>query len=218
MSDTVDQPHLIQHTVAPHPVLAARLADRQLAHRAIMAAHSDSSLGPEPRARAQCLWHYEEHNGMLIVQSAATVRPEVLGEPRAMTQVRFPGPGESLRVTIAVAIQKSPMVKIPDELRRVLKAEGGGCYRPRLVVVPEAERFGWFANRLAQRGFAVDPGSLELSPLTYADLGRRGGGIPYVEAVCDGQVTDAPAFAAAIRAGIGKGRNFGLGLFRLRQV
>lgn len=203
------------YVVSPHPPLAARLHDRTTGHRAILAAHPDNSLGPSPRAAAQCLWRFEEGDGRLIVQSASAVRPEILGALIAQDLVRFPGAGERLTLTVAIACQKSPRVVIPKELQQALKADGGKCYRSRLVEVPEPERKAWVLKRLETRGFQADVDSLRLSPMRYADLGRRGGRIPYVEVSGAGVVGDAALLATAMREGIGKGRNFGLGLLLL---
>lgn len=208
-------PPTMEYLVAPHPPLAARLDDRATGHRAILAAHTDNSLGPSPRAAAECLWHYDPSGDRLIVQSASSVRPEILGEPIAHQPVEFPKAGDRVTLTVAIACQKTPRVQIPKELHQALKADGGKCYRSRLVEVPESEREEWLLKRLRDRGFRVEPGTLELSPMAYADLGRRGGRIPYVNAGCVGTVTDAEIFGRAMREGVGKGRNFGLGLLRL---
>ncbi|MFT3660144.1 MAG: type I-E CRISPR-associated protein Cas6/Cse3/CasE [Gordonia sp. (in: high G+C Gram-positive bacteria)] len=126
-----------------------------------------------------------------------------------------------LRITFAMNVQKTPPTRIPRELQEELRAANaaagrGRAFRSKLVVVPEADRPDWVRKRLLHHaGFAVDDGSLTLSPLYRAHLGRRrGGAIPYVEITATGVAVDQDRFNDALAGGIGKGKNFGLGLIQ----
>jgi hypothetical protein len=198
--------------VRPYPLLAERLTNRDVGHKAVMVSLPDD-LGPNPRQAADALWRFNAPADLLVVQSAAKVRSDILGTLHDEREIRFPGAGERLTISVAVTCQKTPPAQVPTELRSVLKLQG--CYRSRRVVVPESERTAWFTARLARCGFVVEEGSVQLSRLLYADLGRRGGAIPYVEAVCSGLVADAALFSNVVRKGLGQGRSFGLGLIDL---
>lgn len=195
-------------TVSPYPLLRDRLEDRQVGHSAVMAS-LPSTLGADARSKVHCLWRYD--TGVMHVQAACEIRSDVLGRDSTTHDVPLSEPGSRWRITVDVNCQKTPSSDVPAELRPILK-ESGRCYRSRSVVVPEDERQNWCVRRFARLGFAIDPSSLSLSDLRIADLGRRGGGIPYVRVTADGLVLDAEAWNAAIRDGVGKGRNFGLGL------
>ena len=82
------------------------------------------------------------------------------------------------------------------------------------MIVPEAERPGWAAGRLAAIGLDAQPESVRIGPLAYAALGGGRRGIPYVEIRALARVTDAAAFGKALVAGTGSGKTYGLGLIR----
>lgn len=199
------------HSMRPWDELQVRLGDRQLGHSVVMAA-LPKDLGAEPRAKAACLWRYDAERQRLYVQSDVEVRGELLGTPLARHAITSAKAGARVQIDVTFNCEKTPPSRIPAELRPILKANGGRCYRSRLVVVPEDERADWCQRRLARAGLSVTTEALQLTPVEYADLGRRGGGIPFVRVRTAGVVTDADTWNTAVRKGIGKGRSFGLGL------
>lgn len=203
---------LTRHEIDMHPQLAVHAADRQLVHSAIMAALPQDLGHQGPRARAQCLWAFSGPSE-LVVTTSSPLKIEVLGTLRRSEPVPLASTGDLLEVRAAVACQKTPPSDIPQELRQVLKANKRN-YRSRLVVVPEPDRVAWAVRRLARVGLQVAASEVSLSDLAYADLGRRGGGIPYVQLVASGMVSDAEAWNVALAQGLGKGKNFGLGMLR----
>lgn len=174
-------------------------------------------LGRTPRAQASALWRFDEDADELLVQASCPVRADVLGELISESEVPTAEVGSEWRIDVEFNCQRTPPSDVPVELRPILK-QAGRCYRSRKVVVPEADRHRWCTNRLDTLGFYVTAGSLEVGPLAYADLGRRGGGIPYVRVQATGTVTDADTWNQAIRDGIGRGRSFGLGLARVQLI
>lgn len=210
-------PAAVTHTV-PLTATVARLidADRHAGHTHVMAAFPDG-LGKSPRHAVGALWHIDTETQRLTVRHHAHApQRDLLGatsipdEPLPTTQA-----GEKLSVSVAIACQKTPPSDVPVELRPLLKAQT--AYRSKLVTVPEAERRDWFIRRFAAIGFAVDPDSIEITPLRKANLGRQKGSIPFVEIYCTGTVSDESLFNTALASGIGKGKNYGLGLIRLNQ-
>lgn len=135
----------------------------------------------------------------------------VLGELVEEREVVSAAPSSRWRIEVDFNCQRTPPSDVPVELRSILK-QNGRCYRSRKVIVPEADRPEWCARRLGRHGFAIDPESLQLSRVAIADLGRRGGGIPYITVTATGTVVDTEAWNNALRDGIGAGRSFGLGL------
>lgn len=201
---------------APSPTLVRALRDRHVGHGIISRALPDE-LGPNPRAKAQALWHFDELACRLTVQSAVPMELRLLGSVEDTREIAIYQAGQRLDLDLALSCQFTPPADVPEELRPVLKSSGR-CYRSRRVVVPEYRRSQWFARKLAARGFAVAMETLKLSTVRRADLGRRGGAIPFVDASCEGLVTDADLFNQAVGHGVGKGRSFGLGLIRVAAI
>lgn len=198
-------------TITVPPAIKKLLADRQAAHSVIMSS-LPSKLGNEPRAAAKCLWALPEEN-TLLVQTTLPFRADNFGTPT--TTVRDPlQTGDRITAALDIACLFTPPADVPPEIRADLKAATGKAYRSRQLIVPEDRRRDWFIGRLLRIGFDVDPASLLLSTVSHADLGRRGGRIPYLTARFAAVIVDADAANDAIREGVGKGKNFGLGLIR----
>lgn len=204
------------YSLSPYPLLAERLRDRQVGHSAVMAA-LPTDLGSQPRATSQCLWRWEHSTGVLTVQASTPINASVLGRLIDETPLPDIEAGSRWHIDVVLECQKTPPSDVPVELRPVLK-QTGRCYRSRKVVVPEAERPMWLQGKFSRHGFTLDPASIELGPVAIADLGRRGGGIPYVHAVATGTPTDVGRWTSAITCGIGGGRNFGLGLIHTQLL
>jgi len=184
-----------------------------------------SGVGPSPREKLGLLWHIAPAASLLTVQaSEPPVWPGKLGEVHGSKTLEQPTEGDLVEVVVERSCQKTPPSRLPDDLRAELEQHGpdgrklGRAYRSRPVIVPEAERPGWAAGRLAAIGLRPRPDSIRIGPLAYAALGGRRRGIPYVEIRALAEVTDAAAFAKALTTGTGKGRNYGLGLVRCRPA
>ena len=197
-------------TFRPAEVLLRAFHDRQTGH-AIVTKLLPAGLGTDARAKAHCLWLADHDLGVVHVRSSVPLREDLLGTIEAQVEEPVRHIGETVDVTLSVACQYTPSADIPMELRTVLK-QNGHAYRSRLVPVPEDRRSEWVTARLLKSGLQLDPSSLTTSKLTHADLGKRGGGIPYITLTVSGTVVDADSFNSAIAHGIGKGKTFGLGL------
>ncbi|WP_440713396.1 type I-E CRISPR-associated protein Cas6/Cse3/CasE [Gordonia sp. FQ] len=201
------------HVTLSGPLLRSLERDRQLGHSHVMSTVS-LELGPAPRHEAGVLWHIDREGERLVVRYPQV--PAGATNLGVITEIREVVGTGHLRIELAMNVQKTPPTRIPPDLQAELKAASGKAFRSKLVVVPEHERPGWAARRLLRSaGFAVDAGSLSISPKYRADLGpRRGGAIPYVEITATGIPADQEKFNAALANGIGKGKNFGLGLIQ----
>lgn len=185
-------------------------SNRERGHTHIMSAFR-SGLGDSPRAAAQIQWRLDGKSSELTVRAMeAAERPEILGAPLSTLPSPSPRRGEEIVVRAALSCQKTPRSDVPVELRPLLKQ--GRAYRSRMIVVPENERESWALSRLSRLGLTVDRDSLHIGGLQYASLGQRRRGIPYVELRATAEVSDEAPLADALRKGIGRGKNYGLGL------
>lgn len=200
----------MQTTVRPSPAIAAQLRDRNVGHAVVMAV-LPRDLGADPRSAVDALWRYDPADGTLVVQASCPIRTDLIGEVLVTSPEPTPEVGTRWHIDVEMNCQKTPPSQVPVELRAALKA-GGRAYRSRSVVVPEDERASWCLKRLARHGLELDPEPLQIGELRYADLGRRGGGIPFVRVRGTGTVVDSAAWTAALTRGIGRGRSFGLSL------
>lgn len=163
------------------------------------------------------LWSLDPAQKQLVVQSAISpTKPALLGKIVRTEDMPTPTAGSCIEIAITIAPQKTPPANVPAELRHQVK-NAGGAYRSRLVIVPDAERPGWFIRRMERIGFRVDAESIKVSPQCRVSLGSRGRSIPAVTIRATGTVKDSDSFTSAMRNGIGKGRNYGLGLLRVRN-
>ncbi|MBW3085832.1 hypothetical protein KEM60_02043 [Austwickia sp. TVS 96-490-7B] len=208
--------NVVTRSIELPEVLAHAMRDRQVGHAVITKALPDD-IGPSPRAAANALWHLDEATRQLTVRSTLPLDWSILGSAQSIDTSPTYSAGDRLHLDLSLDCQFTPPADVPPELRQVVKS-GGRCYRSRRVTVPEERRTSWLIGKLAARGFEVDAASLTMSSVLSADLGRRGGAIPYVDISCDGTVTDADAFTKAVAEGVGKGKNFGLGLVRVASA
>lgn len=206
-----------QTTITPFPLLVPRMGDRQMVHALIMKALPDALDTNSPRSDAKALWHWDPAQRLLRVQAARPFRAELLGEVLAQESTVDPEADATVDLRLDVAVLKTPPSQVPEEIRAVVK-EHGGAYRSRQVIVPAEERASWAARRLERGGFVAAPETLALSDVAFADLGRRGGRIAYVSLSATARVADVEAAHRAVIDGIGKGKNFGLGLVRIRPA
>ncbi|GAB3057123.1 type I-E CRISPR-associated protein Cas6/Cse3/CasE [Sediminivirga luteola] len=193
-------------------------------HAFVMTAFRDG-LGPHPRSEVKALWRLESEKAQLIVQSAsAPERPELLGAVIDMSPAFVPARGDRVEVRISLSCLKTPPSDIPVELRSTLKSvpkktgKGGRCYRSKQVLVPEEERSAWARRRLERVGLDVDYETLTISRVRYASLGGPRKGIPFVDLRAEAMVTDGAEVEKAVVSGVGRGKNYGLGLLRLRHL
>lgn len=196
--------------------------DRDRGHVHVLSAFR-SGLGQHPRKQLQLLWAISGRDQRLLVQAdEPPVEPELLGAvERELVQ---PGLrlGDEYLLRLDRNCQKTPPSKVSAELHQQLKEsipEGKGrAYRSRLVVVPEDERPQWLRKQLAAHGFAAVDDGTDISAVRYAGLGARRRGIPYVSIRARVRVVDPAEAAKALREGVGRGKNYGLGLIRLERL
>lgn len=207
------------------PVVQQLIAqDRERGHVHIMSAYR-TGLGPSPREKLSLLWHINPKTGQLIIQAnEAPLWPGKLGELQSSIAVQPPPEGGIVDLIVERSCQKTPPSRTPEPLRAELERRGpdgnklSRAYRSRPVIVPESERKTWAAGRLSAIGLEPLPETIQLGKLTYASLGARKRGIPYIEIRARARVVDAGEFATALVAGTGKGRNYGLGLIRIQTI
>jgi hypothetical protein len=202
------------------------IQNRDWGHKYVLNAYP-SGVGPNPRATLGVLWYMDESSNTLLVQSAeAPSDPELLGKVISISEVLVPKEGERGTIRILTNCQKTPPSKVPAEARlAILDARhdedmaggarsNGKCYRSKPVVVPEEDRMDWAIGKLARIGFETDPENLTISNLITAHIDRRSKKIPAVSITARGTVRDAASFAQHVLDGLGKGKNYGLGLIR----
>ncbi|MDF1489855.1 type I-E CRISPR-associated protein Cas6/Cse3/CasE [Tessaracoccus caeni] len=207
------------------PVLQLLARNRERGHVHVLSAYR-RGLGATPRHELNLLWHIDAAAALLTVQARdAPVWPGKLGEAQKSTTVNAPAAGELVQLVVHRSCQKTPPSRTPEPLRAELERKGpdgkkllGKAYRSRLVIVPEEERTTWAIGRLQAIGLEPLPDAVEVGKLSYAALGGRKTGIPYVEIRARARVIDPNLFADALRQGTGKGRNYGLGLIRLQPA
>nr|WP_281378452.1 type I-E CRISPR-associated protein Cas6/Cse3/CasE [Gordonia humi] len=185
--------------------------DRQLGHSHVMAS-LPPGLGTSPRSAAGVLWHIDPRTQHLTVRYPSV--PAGVTNLGVVTSLASVDIAERMRIALSINCQKTPPARLPQHLHDAIKAEGK-AYRSRMVIVPKSDRPDWIARRLSRIGFEIEQESLTISKLYSAQLGpRRRGRIPAVDVTATGTVVDAEAFGEALAGGIGKGKNFGLGLIR----
>lgn len=219
-------PHPTQHqlvvVVSPY-VRDALTENRERAHSHVMSAFQRAVSDESPRSELGVLWHVDSDARLLAVQSKVpALRPGLLGDVRRASEVSAPPMGAEVRVRLFCNVQKTPPSHVPPELHRVVKAQtgkaSGKAYRSRLVIVPEKERLDWAVRRLERAGLLADLATVTIGRVGPARLGGRGQSIPAAELTARATVHDSALLAEAIGNGIGKGKNYGLGLLRLDPV
>lgn len=207
--------HRLTATVSPY-VRDALTENRERAHSHVMSAFQRAVDDESPRSELGVLWHLDPAAALLTVQSKVpALHPGLLGDVRSSSEVAAPSTGEEVHVSLFCNVQKTPPSRIPPELHRAVKAQTGKAYRSRLVIVPENERLSWAVRRLERAGLLADPATVTVGRVGSARLGGRGQSIPAAELTARATVHDSALLAVAIGNGIGKGKNYGLGLLRL---
>jgi hypothetical protein len=123
-----------------------------------------------------------------------------------------------MQVKLFCNVQKTPPSCVPTKLHQAVKAQTGKAYRSRLVIVPEDDRSDWAVRRLERAGLHADPATVTVGRVGSALLGGRGQSIPAAELTARAIVRDPALLAEAIGNGIGRGKNYGLGLLRLDLI
>lgn len=207
--------HQLAAAVSPY-VRDALTENRERAHSHVMSAFQRTGNDESPRSELGILWHVDPAAALLTVQSKVrALNPGLLGEIRSTCEVASPVEGEHVQVRLFCNVQKTPPSRVSPELHRVVKAQTSKAYRSRLVIVPEDERPGWAVRRLERAGLLVDPVAVTVGHVGSARLGGRGQSIPAAELTARAVVHDSALLAEAIGNGVGKGKNYGLGLLRL---
>ncbi len=193
--------------------------DRQRAHSHVMSAFQRAVSDESPRSELGVLWYIDPAAAILTVQSRVqALHPGLLGDVRDTSGVPALGEGAQVHVRLFCNVQKTPPSRVPPELGRLVREHTGKAYRSRLVIVPEEERLDWAIRRLERAGLRSDPTTVAVGRVSSARLGRRDHNIPVAELVAHATVYDATLLAKAIGSGVGKGKNYGLGLLRLDPI
>nr|WP_281362962.1 type I-E CRISPR-associated protein Cas6/Cse3/CasE [Gordonia asplenii] len=193
--------------------------NRERAHSHVMSAFQRAISDESPRSELGILWYLDPAAALLTVRSRVpTLRSSLLGDVRSVCDVSAPSVGSEVQVRLFCNIQKTPSPHVPPELHRAVKAQTGKAYRSRLVIVPDAERADWAVRRLQRAGLVADPAAVTVGRISSARLGRRGQSIPAAELTARATVHDSALLTEAIGNGVGKGKNYGLGLLRLDSV
>lgn len=213
--------------VTPHQLIAAvspylrdvLVEDRQRAHSHIMSAFQRAVSDESPRSELGVLWYIDPAAAILTVQSRVpALHAGLLGDVRDASKVPAPCEGAQVRVRLFCNIQKTPPSRVPPELGRLVREQTGKAFRSRLVIVPEEERLDWAVHRLERAGLRPDPTTVTVGRVGSARLGRRDHNIPAAELTAHATVDDATLLTKAIGNGVGKGKNYGLGLLRLDPI
>lgn len=218
MRSTQGTLHRLTAVVSPY-VRDALAENRERAHSHVMSAFQRAVNDESPRSELGILWHLDPVAALLTVQSKVRVmHPGLLGEVRSTCEVSSPVEGEQVHVKLFCNVQKTPPSSVPPELHRVVRAQTGKAYRSRLVIVPEEERPGWAVRRLERAGLLTDQVAVTVGHVGPARLGGRGQSIPAAELTARAAVHDPALLAEALGNGVGKGKNYGLGLLRLNPI
>lgn len=219
---SVRSPHTTLHrliaVVSPY-VRDALTENRERAHSHVMSAFERTVDTESPRSQLGILWHLDSAAALLTVQSSRpALRAGLLGDVQSTSRVSAPSKGAKVHVRLFCNIQKTPPSRVPLELRQLVRAQTGKAYRSRLVIVPEEERLHWAVRRLERAGLLADPATVTVGRVGPAQLGGRGQSIPAAELTARATVHDPALLAEAIGNGVGKGKNYGLGLLRLDPI
>lgn len=211
--------HRLVAAVSPS-VRDALRENRERAHVHVMSAFGRALDGESPRSEFGVLWHLDPMTAMLTVQSTVpALSPGLLGDVRSTSEVVAPSFGVQVSVRLFCNVQKTPPpLVVSPELGRLVKEQTGRAYRSRLVIVPEEERQGWAICRLERAGLLADPATVTVGRVRSAQLGKRGHSIPAAELSALAVVHDSARLAEALGGGVGKGKNYGLGLLRLVPI
>ncbi|MBE2998647.1 type I-E CRISPR-associated protein Cas6/Cse3/CasE [Nocardiopsis sp. HNM0947] len=205
-------------------------ADVQHMHRTLMSAFPEVDADGSARKENGLLWRLDRSDAghMLLVQSAvepdwAQLPDDYLAAPAetrsmaAVFEAIVPGRELAFRCTA----NPTRIVRDP----KAPKFERGR----RVALHDEKSRLGWIARKGEQHGFeipATHDGALavDVVPLPpaigYKGTSSRRSKITVSPAQFDGRlvVTDADAFAEAVRTGIGRAKAYGCGLLSLAPV
>ncbi|MGV1006260.1 MAG: type I-E CRISPR-associated protein Cas6/Cse3/CasE [Candidatus Nanopelagicales bacterium] len=211
-------PHRLIATVSPY-LRDVLVENRERAHSHVMSAFPRAVNDESPRSELGILWHLDHAAAVLTVQSRTpALYPGLLGDVGNVSTVLTPSEEARVHVRLFCNVQKTPPSYVPPELGRVVRERTGKAYRSRLVIVPEEERLDWAVRRLERSGLRADPATVTVGRVSSARLGRRDHNIPAAELVARATVYDATLLAKAIGNGVGKGKNYGLGLLRLDPI
>lgn len=207
--------HRLVALVSPY-VRDALSANRERAHNHVMSAFQRATSDVSPRSELGVLWYLDAQKALLTVQSTVPpLHPGLLGDIRSVAEVSPPPTGAGVRVRLFCNVQKCPPSCVSRTLHKTVKARSGRAFRSRLVIVPETDRQSWALRRLARAGLVADPATVTVGRVGAARLARCGQAIPAAELTARATVYDAAQLSDALVHGVGKGKNYGLGLLRL---
>ena len=191
---TLDRP---AHTIR-------QLSDnRSDGHRALMSILPDNVLSEgSPRSDAALLWRVDADTLTFHSLVPPTHGATLIGDVPPI------GDGDAVSCTIDIATVTRRTVPIPQEM-------WDAGYRPTKKVesqIADGDIDGWVHRTLTKHGFDVQ--SIDISPVAYAHLGHRRGNhrVPYVTVKFAATVSNADEARHAMIHGIGKAKNFGLGM------
>jgi hypothetical protein len=218
MSSPATAPQRLTTVVSPY-LRDMLIENRERAHTHVMSAFPRATNDESPRSELGVLWHLDHALALLTVQSRVpALQPGLLGDVRSVSNVDTPAAGTRVRVRLFTNLQKTPPARLSPELARMVKEQSGRAYRSQMVIVPEEERSIWAVRRLERAGLRADLATVVVGRVAPARLRGRGQSIPAAEITAEAVVENAELLAKAIGSGIGKGKNYGLGLLHLETI
>lgn len=198
---------LRRYTVKPHDPSSIR-DDRSIGHRLVFSKIPTSDLiDGSPRRDASVLWSIDD-SGVMMIQSSQELEQY---DDRHDTRTLYPD-GTRVSLTVDMATLYNPKIHVPDELwEQGYRVKQSG----RKIKVPPEMIDEWFIAKMNRAGLDVE--SYSHSGYGYINTGRGKGSFttPHVifNAACT--VTDSDALEQAIRNGVGRAKNYGLGMMNV---
>ncbi|MDF5820705.1 type I-E CRISPR-associated protein Cas6/Cse3/CasE [Corynebacterium felinum] len=189
---------------------------RRDAHKVLMRCLDGSNLDAEsPRSDAELLWHFDITSRVLTVrhhEKATFTKPKGTTE---LASQQFTAPTGALSAHVLVARQYSPSVPRNLELEEFMKSQGFAIKRPRsrLTPVPVSNLENWARQVFQRQGLTITDLSVTQTDSIYLSRIRKKESIPTASIVLTAE-GENNTLSTLLRTGIGRGRNYGLGLIR----
>lgn len=182
-------------------------ATRQDLHRIAMAGFETTTLDAEsPRADSACL--FAVLGNALQVRHRPDLHHQIIGLNGARSRVDPTDPERRYQIAAEVnaEVSRSQRGSLPEEIRAKHNPRG------RRVPVPEDELQGW-GSALLERSEVKPQSVLAGRRFNIRRTSGRTGILPAVE--IQAEVQGGEALDSLLSTGLGRGRNYGLGLVRL---
>lgn len=195
---------LRRYTVKPHDPSGIR-DDRSVGHRFVFSQLvSDDLNSVSPRRDSNALWNIDE-SGVMTIQSSQKLESY---EDYLDTRVSYHD-GTKVNITVDIAVLYNPKIHVPDELwEQGFRVKQGG----RKTKVPSEMIDQWFIAKMTHVG--LDVGSYSRGDYGYINTGKGKGSFttPHMTFNAECTVIDGDALEQAIRNGVGRAKNYGLGM------